>query len=220
MKRILTGLILISTLTSFSQNLEIMGGLNKNNFFDFLGGKGHYRSAYHYDYGYVFKIGIDDIKTDKLQWRFTIGYENYGGELEVTNGGLGGEFTTKAVIDKSVFSMGCFPFNFRIIDRIDLNFGIEYSVLISENFSGTHSGWSMGAPDYSYDLNGKYEDFSAKSHWGLLGRIAYDINLSEKLAISPQYSYYFGLSQEFIEFPEETKSMRHQFSVGFQRKLK
>jgi len=191
-----------------------MGGVNKNNFFDYAEG-GHYRSAYHYGYGYVLKAGIDGIKTDKLRWRFTLGYERYSGELHVGDGGLGGGHITKASIEKSVISAGVFPLNFTIFKRIDLNAGVEYSALLQENFSGTFHVWSIISPGTARDLHELYTDYSAKSCIGVIGRIAYNINISDKLILSPQYSFYYGLSEEFREFPRETRSLRHQFGVAF-----
>jgi hypothetical protein len=220
MKKILIGLILINSLTAFSQNIEIIGALNQNNFFDFQQNEGHFSSSYKSDNGYALRVGLEDIKVDWLTLRFTLSYDKYGGELKASDGGLGGGYTTNAKIDKSVISLGVFPVNFKIIDRIDLNFGFELSSLIIENFSGTSSVWLLGEPDWSYDLNDKYDRYSSKTYFGLRGRIAYDFNISDKLAISPQYSYYFGLSNEFDEFPEATKSMRHYFCIGLQRKIK
>jgi hypothetical protein len=221
MKRVLIGLIFLNSLNLFSQNLEIIGGLNKNSFFDFQLNEEYYSSSYNSEYGYAIRIGIENIKVDWLTLRFTLSYDKYGGELEATGGsGLGGGYTTNATIDKSVISLGIFPLNFRIIDRIDLNFGFEFAGLINENFSGTSSGWSMVNPSWSYDLNDKYDRFSAKTYFGFRGRIAYDFNISDKWTISPQYSYYFGLTNEFDEFPEATKSMRHYFCIGLQRKIK
>jgi len=220
MKKILTGLIILCSLTAYSQNIELIGGLNKNNFFDFQQNEGHFSSSYQPDYGYTIRLGVENITFDCLTLRFTLGFDKYEGELTASDGGLGGRYTTDAKIDKSVISLGVFPLNFKIVDRIDLNFGFELSGLIRENYSGTSSGWLMGNPDWSYDLNDKYDKFNSKTYFGLRGRIAYDFNISDKLAISPQYSYYFGLVKEFDEFPEETKSMRHYFCIGLQRKLK
>lgn len=220
MKRIFIALFLLISIPAFSQNLEVIGGLNKNHFFDFQQNEGHFSSSYYSNYGYTLRIGVDDIKVDWLTLRFTLSYDKYGGELKASDGGMGGGYTTNAKIDKSVISLGVFPVNFKIIDRIDLNFGFEIAGLINENYSGTSSGWIMGNPDWSYDLNEKYDRYSSKIYFGLSGRIAYDFNISDKLSISPQYSYYLGLSNEFDEFPEATKSMRHYFCIGLQRKLK
>ena len=219
MKKLIIGLILLNSLTVFSQNIELFGGLNKNSFFDYRQDEGHFVSSYNSELGYSFGIGIDNIKLDRLALRFTLNYDNYGGKIEAIDGGLGSGFRTIAEIDKSILSLGIFPVNFRFFDRIDLNFGFEISGLINEKYIGTTSGWSMGQPGWSYDLNDKYDRFSSKIYFGLRGRIAYDFNLSDNLAISPQYSYYFGLSDEFVEFPEKTKSMRHYLSIGLQRKI-
>jgi len=213
-------LLFLCSFTAFSQNIEIIGGLNKNNFFDFKQNEGHFSSSYDSDYGYTIRIGIENIKVDKLILRFILSYCKYGGELTASDGGLGGGYTTKARIDKSVISIGVFPINFKIIDRIDLNFGFELSGLISDDFRGTSSGWLMGRSEWSYDLNDKYNRFSSKTYFGLRGRIAYDFYFTNILTISPQYSYYFGLSNEFYEFPKVTKSMRHYFCIGLQIKIK
>ena len=219
MKQILAVLIILNSLTLFSQNVEILGGLNKNSFFDFMQNDVHFNSSYNSYFSYSIRIGIDDVKVDWLPLRFTLSYDKYGGKVNASVGGLGGGNTIIAEIDKSIISLGVFPINFKIIDRIDLNFGFEISGLINENFNGTESGWQMGEADWSYNLIDKYNRYSAKTNFGLRGRIAYDFNISDELAISPQYSYYFGLSNEFEEFPQETKSMRHYFCIGFQIKI-
>jgi len=220
MKIILIGLILLNSLTAFPQNIEIIGGLSQNNFFDFQQNDAHFSSTYKSDYGYAIRVGFEDIDVDWPTFRFTLSYDKYGGELTVSDGGLGGGNSTNAKINKSVISLGVFPLNFRIIDRIDLNFGMELSILVSESFSGTSYGWQMVKPNWSHDLNDRYDRYSSNTYFGLRGRIAYDFNIAEKLAISPQYSYYIGMSKEFDEFPRTTKSMRHYFCFGLQRKIK
>ncbi len=221
MKRVLVVFVLLSSLTVFSQNIEVIGGLNKNVFFDFQKNEGHFISNYVSDYDYVIRIGVEEIKVDWLTLRFTLSYDKYRGELKASDGGLGGGYATNVKIDKSIISLGVFPVNFEILDRIDLNFGFELARLINDNFTGTSSGWIMNKPNWSYDLNEKYNRYSSKIYFGLRGRIAYDFNISDKLVISPQYSYYWGgVSNEFDEFPETTKAMRYYFCIGIQRKLK
>jgi hypothetical protein len=220
MKKLIIGLIFINHLTLFSQNIEVYGGLDKNTFFDFKQNNGHFYSSYNSGLGYAFGIGIDNLKMDWLTFRFTLNYDKYGGKIKASDGGLAGGYTTIAEIDKSILSLGIFPVNFRLFDRLDLNLGFEVAGLINENFKGTTSGWLMGEPDWSFELNDKYERFSAKTYFGLRGRIAYDVNLSDRLSVSPQYSYYFGLSPEFAEFPDATKSMKHYFCIGIKRKIK
>ena len=45
-------------------------------------------------------------------------------------------------------------------------------------------------------------------------RVGYEFRLSDRMMLAPQYSFYYGLSPEFEQFPEETKSMRHFLGIG------
>lgn len=196
-----------------------MGGVNNNHFFDVEQNEGHYNSGYTPDYGYHLGVAIENIRVDWLNFRFTLSYDSYGGQLKVTDGGLAWAITTEAQTDKSVIALGVFPVNFKIKKRFDLNLGIEFSGLIHENYSGTISVWQIDEPNWSFDLEEQTGHFSSKIYIGLRGRVAYDFNISENWAFSPQYSFYFGLTKEFDEFPETTKSMKHYFCIGLQRKL-
>lgn len=217
MKKLILSFLLLFELSASAQNIELIAGINQNEFFDFNKDEGHFKSSYKADRGYTLRIGIEEVKVDWLIMRFTLSYDKYGGELTASDGGLGGRYTTSARVNKSIISLGLFPVNIRIIDRIDLNFGLEFSGLVDENFEGIRSGWMMGSAYWSEELNDSYKDFSAKTYFGLRGRIAYDLKLTERLMISPQISTYFGLSREFDEFPEATKSMRHSISLGIQK---
>jgi hypothetical protein len=207
-------------MTLFGQKIELFGGPDKNIFHDYDQNQSHFSSAYKSGLDFTAGIGVDSVKIDWLTMRFTLQFSNYGGELEASDGGLGSMSTTKAKINKSVISLGIFPLNCRIFHRIDLNFGLEISRLIGEKFSGTSSGWMMGRPDWSYDLHDQFKRYSSLVYFGFRGKISYDLFLSKSIIIFPQYSYYFGLSNEFDQFPETTKSMRHSFCIGIKRKLK
>ena len=219
-KRLFIILICLGNMSLFSQNMEVIGGINKNNFYNF-NQQGHFVSSYTPGLGYTLKVGIEDVKVDWLKLRFTLGYDRCSGKLEASDGGLGGGYTTIAEVDKSLISVGVFPVNFKIINRIDLNFGFDISGLISETIEGTRSEWRIDEPYGSnYDLSDIYDRYSSLLYFGLKGRLAYDLRISDKLVISPQYSYYFGLSNEFDEFPEQTKSMKHYFCIGIQKRLR
>lgn len=218
MKKFWLGVLILTSLTTFSQNIEIIGGVSRNNFFNYKT-EGHFMSEYESAYGYLLQVSVDDINMDWHKWRLALTLEKYGGNLKVSDGGLGGGYSTTADVDKTILYLGWNPVNVKILKRIDFNLGIEFGRLIHETFSGRAYGWSMGTPDWSNDLSEEYDHFSANNYIGAKARIAYDIQITDKFVLSPQYSYYFGLTKEFQVFPEETKSMRHSFSVGLQRKL-
>lgn len=209
---------MIVTVSLSGQKFEIFGGINNNKFHDFIKDN-HYRSAYKADYGYTAGFGIDSIKFDWLKLRFTLQFDKYKGNLQVSYGGLGGDQTTVADFEKSLISLCIFPVNFRFFNKVDLNLGFQVSRLITETFNGTSSGWILYQPNWSYTLQDKYDRYSATTYFGLQGRIACDFNLSKSICVTPQYLYYFGLSDEFVEFPEETKSMRHHLCVGIKKRF-
>jgi len=219
MKLIISILIVISCLPVFGQNIELFGGLNTNNFYD-RENEGHYQSSYNSGSGYSFGLAIDSIRADWMTLRLSLKFDKYSGNLTASDGGLGGGYTTTAEIDKSLISLGVFPLNFRIFKRIDLNIGFEISKQISESYKGISNGWLMGEPNWSYDLQERYNKYSNSINFGLSARLAYNLQINESITISPQYTFYFGLTKEFIEFPEATKSIRHFIGIGIKKRLK
>lgn len=224
MRIIIVFLICISSLALHSQPMDIYGGANRNMYFG-VNNSGHFNANYQPGNGFSAGIGIDSIKVDWLMMRFSLQFDRYNGNFTASDGGLGGGYTTTANVEKSVISLGAFPLNFSIKKRLDLNFGIEISRLINESFSGNYYSWmmestpsGMQAVGKSEDLNTLYKSFSSRNNIGLKARMAYDIALTKRLCLVPQYAYYFGLSKEFIRFPEATKSMRHYFCLGIKRK--
>jgi hypothetical protein len=213
-------IILLSGSTLYSQNITFYGGVNNNIFHDNIHNNPHHNSSYKSEVGYFAGIGLDSIKVDWMTVYFTLQLDKYGGELKVSDGGLGGGYSTEATIDKWIISLGIYPINFKLFHKIDLNFGFEISRLIHENFNGTAGGWLMGQPGWSYYLEDRYDRYSSKTYFGFKGRIAYDINLPKSIIISPQYSFYYGLSYEFQEHPEDTKSQRHYFCIMIKKKIK
>lgn len=213
--------LLTSSLTTFGQkSIELLGGYCKNNFHDYLKDEGHYQSSYEPgNNGYSVGIGLENIKVDWLTMRFTLRYDKYDGKILASDGGLGGGYTTNASIDKSLLTLGLFPVNLKFFKSIDINIGLEISRLIRENVLGTASGWQMGQPNWSEDLNDRYDRYNNNLHIGLKTRIAYDIKMGNDLFLSPQYQIYYGISNEFEEFPESTKSIRHYFCIGIEKKI-
>jgi hypothetical protein len=220
MKTFFTIVICFSCLTLFGQKIELFGGQNKNTFFNSAQTSGHFNSSYNSGSGFFAGIGVDSVKVDWMTMRFTLQLEKYGGKLEASDGGLGGGNSTHASIDKSIITLGLFPLNFRILKKIDLNLGLEISRLLDESFNGTIGGWMMGQPNWSENLQDKYSRFSSLSYFGIRGKISYDFLLTHSIIISPQFSYYYGLSGEFDEFPTETKSMRYSFGLGLKKEIK
>jgi len=220
MKIIFSLFIFTNSLTLFGQNFEIFAGVNKNVFYDNDKHLTHFTSTYNSELGYTVGIGLDIMKFGPSIIRFTLEFDEYSGKLKASDGALGAGYNTAADIDKSVISIGMFPLNIQIIEKIDLNFGFELSRLVGESIKGTYTEWTMGQPKKIFDLQEKYNRFNSLYYFGLAGRISYDLFLTKSVVISPQYLFHYGLSKEFREFPEETKSLRHYFCIGIKGKIR
>lgn len=213
-------LICISSLTLYSQSIEVFGGANRNIFY----GQKHknysyFTANYQTGDGFTAGIGIDSLHINRFRMRFALQFDQYNGSFNAeSNSGKAVYQRAMGEIVKSVVSLGFFPLNFTIKKKLDLNFGAEVSSLLNENISGTGFYESLveGEP-VTYDLSYYYDRYSSRANYGLKGRIAYQLALSRILLI-PQYSFYYGLSSEFKEFPQATKSMRHSFCIGIKRK--
>jgi hypothetical protein len=216
-------LVLSITLKSiglFGQEISVYGGLNYNSFYDLQGKTPHYNSSYKPDLGFSAGIGLDSIRVDWIAFNFTLQLEKYGGEVKASDSGLGGGSSINMITDKWVISLGIFPLNFQLFNRIEISFGLELSRLLYESYEGTISGWTIEPSYWSSNVEDFYSEYNRKSYIGIKGRIVYDFNLSNSIMISPQYSFYFGLNSEFLERPDNAKSMRHYLCIAVKKKIK
>lgn len=213
-------LICISSLTVYSQSIEVFGGANRNMFYGKKDANYSYFTAdYHPGNGFTAGIGLDSIHIKRFRVRFTLEYDQYNGRFNAeSNSGKAIYQKTIGEIDKSVISLGFFPLNYTSRYNVDLNFGAEVSGLLNESVSGTRFYSSMLHEGLvTNNLADYYDRYSSPVNYGLKGRIAYQLALSG-IVLIPQYSFYYGLSGELKEFPEATRSMRHYFCLGVKRK--
>jgi len=202
-----------------AQTLEVNGGISKNVFYDTYEGSGHYNTDHSSEFGHEVRIEISEIPINQTPFGFTIGYSKYGGNLEASDGALGGGYRTVADVKKQVISWGVFPLNSKLFGLVHFSLGVEVSHLIVEEFSGIRTGWRINAQPIITDIRQEYESYSANVFLGLRGRLSYQINLSNNVSLAPQYQYYIGLTREFQEFPNRTKSMRHFLGIGIRLNL-
>jgi len=215
--KLLTSIALLLCMPIYGQDIEVFGGLNTTFYHDNEDDSGHYRSSYNSGSGYSFGVAIDSIRFDKTRHiRLTLMYNKYSGGLTVSDGGLGGGYTTQADFEKQIISLGVYPLNLRDIKGFDINIGFEVSRLIQESINGIRKGWFAGE-NYSHILQDK--QYSSTSTIALCARLAYSFKLNESILILPQYGFYYGLKGEFQEFQKGTKSIRNFIGVGMKMTL-
>ncbi len=217
-KIIISAFICFSTAIMFGQHLELFGAMNWNNFHDYNNER-YQISEYKPGNGYSFAISIDDIAFKEAALRFTFRLDNYSGEIYTRSGGLAGFNITKASVEKYSLGFEVFPLNFKILKALRINIGGSFNFLISEKLSGYKQSWFPSSPSDPVLLDGNTVELSNNFTFGIISRIAYNIKIAEKWYISPQYQFFFGLSNEFIKIQAKTKSMRHYLGLGIIKDL-
>lgn len=156
-----------------------------------------------------------------MSWRLALGYQKYSNDFTASDGGNGGGFSVQAKIEKSVVSFTVYPLNFAFWDRLNINLGVALSATVYNTYDGVRKHYTLFDPssDTTDDLHDLYETYNSFGHFGLSGRLAYDFKLSSKVTLSPQYSYYYGLTSEFQQFPKKARTMRHYYCIGIGWKI-
>lgn len=197
----------------FSQHLSFFGRFNNTIYHDYQSNSGHYRSSYMPGLGYSVGIQLDSIQSHWWNIPVSLQFERYGASLVAQDGGLSGGYDVEATVDKSVISLGIIPLNFSIKSKLKLSFGLNLSLLLDERVKGTYHYWRLGQPTINTTVKRHYARYSRTNYLGMMGGVTYDLLFTKSLVFSPQYRYYFGLSNEFQGFPYATKAMRHEIGV-------
>lgn len=206
--------LVISSPTVQAQQIDFFGGVNRNDLYD--GGDDlHYRSVLVNKWGYTVGVGIDSLF--KIPMEIILQYDWYGVEVTASNGGLGSGYTVEASVRKSIISLVVIPIRIRPSPKLGIGLGFGYSHLINENYKGIRSDWSLIMPLDTTDLNEAYTEFSEKWNFGFLARTVYSIPLSGSISLTPHFSWYVGLQNEFKWFPTTIKSMRFYLGIGIKK---
>ena len=206
---------------SHAQKLEFSGGVNRNNYFDGNKDQHHFESEYHPGYGYSFGIGISEIKKGSSPPRFALRLDRSTGKIYTHKGSLASGYTTEAEVAKTTLGLGFYPFNFKVLKRIQFSIGMDLSFRISDKTSGYKKWW-----EGSQIVRGGYMTIDNDSmsinnnvFFGISGRVGYLFNINEKWGLLPYYRFYMGVTDEFKNTEAEIKSMRHSFEIGIVRNL-
>jgi len=229
MKNKLLLLLLSLSITASAQSLEFNAGAQLNSFYRVT----NYLTIPFYTpkVGYSINVGIDDVYLNRIRLRFTLGLNTYGGQLNTGwNDPPFSKYSIDGQIDKTVIQLGFYPLNFKVKERLNINIGPQFSMLIHEKVEVRFDerlvfidpnviAEEIIVIESSGNLNERHDSYNAKYYVGANIRVAYDIPLSEKYSLVPQYSFYTTISNEFTEFPKATKSMHNMLGIGIKRKL-
>lgn len=209
----------------FAQRIEYTGGINRNRFYDFKNDDNYhyYRSDYGVGKGFSFGFSVEDIRIDSIPLRLTLNISNYKGTVNVADGYLNGGSRSEFTSNKYVISAGIYPLNLKFQNKLHFNLGVQIDYLLAQSIIGYHYYFQGLEPEEKVSLTNSnlysYIDVQRNVYFGVSSRIAYDIPLPNDWFIVPQYSFYFGLTNEFKNIESNTKSLRHLFSLGFSKLL-
>lgn len=206
--------------TAYSQQLGIAGGYCINNFYDFHKDEGHFKSNYSQGSGYAFNINLDEVLLDTFIFRFALNFARYDGSIYIRDGGLGGFTTENAYVEKYVVGLTTFPINIKIFKEFKINIGGDFNYLVYSNITGTRISYSANGGGNTIDFKNKSPDILKEYNFGILGRLSYNIRFYKKWYLVPEYNYYWGLTNEFVNFNAKVKSKRNYFMIGVINRIK
>jgi hypothetical protein len=173
------------------------------------------------DIGHRFYFGFNDVRLglkelEGVNFRFTCGVDRSTGVFFYRSGGLGGGSITNAKTQKTVITIGVYPFNFKFFKHLELNIGVKYLRTFSSNASGSSSDFGLAGNDVR-DIGDVEGGVFSKNQIGATGRVACQIKLTDNLSLTPQYSYYISLSKEFRRYISTTSIQNHFLGIGIQK---
>ncbi len=205
-------------LMMYTQSIDITGGASLTKFHDFA--NKHWRQNGYSNYktrpGYVIRIGLDLPYHGKINPRFDLTLENYGGYINVDESSPAGSFGTKGDVRKTNLTLGLTAIHYA-------NFWKNLKVVSGPTISGLVSEKASGSFDYlntSHDLDKDYNPFNSKVLLGYRIGIVKAFGLTEKYGISLQYMWSLTLTKEFREYPSTTRAGRHAVTVGLYKNRK
>ena len=217
---IIISILLLVSITLNGQSIELNGGLNINQYFDFQKNEGYFNSKYNDDFGFNLCIGITRIKFRNAELYNTIDifidFDKYSGSIATQNGSLSYRSSTSAHITKNMLGLSVFLINNKFLSKkLRISFGPKFSLLLSDNIRGIQSITKHSFPFIeTIELNDNTGNFSKKIRVSLNLAAGYLIQVSESIYIKPKYVFNLGLMKEFNQFEANTYSTIHNFQLG------
>lgn len=152
------------------------------------------------EYGYGVRIGSES---------FRIGFDHYKGLFSYGDHTFENMWRAYYGIDKYLVSLEYMPLD---IEFYNFHFlvGAEGAIMVSGNNNGIYQRWGK---DIGIRMS-PIIDYNSQFSFGPKARLSYDLKLTKRLSIRPQYAFYFGLTNEFQEQPKTAKAIRHYFGLG------
>ncbi len=201
-----------------AQNLMFSSGYVRNSYYSFSDEEGYQHSKYEPGSGYSAFAGYDSIVVDSIAFDIVISFNNYMGHVNASNGTHISSSWTDIETNMARVGLSIIPLRFAIGKNLKIKSGIDLNYLIKNKIKGTKGYYFMATGDID-TLNGPKDNIVNHFSFGLILKAEYEIRLSEKLFLVPQYMINLGLTNEFRNIETNTKSIRQIFGIGLMKKI-
>lgn len=204
-----------------AQRLEFFNGFVVNQNYDFQKNEGHYRASYRPGYGFASGLGLAfrDIFREGNTPLISLRFQQFGGSFRTTGAGLGGGYSIEARTRTQILALSVFPLNVQLFNkRLEAGLGAEASVVLTDHLTGTRDYWQVGPISGTSILNKTKGDFSKTFNAGAAGRLAWVQPLERGWELVPQLAFYWGLTERFFEYAENTKNICVVLGVGLRKR--
>lgn len=195
------------------QRLSLGVGGGWSRFYNYPSESYRFHSNFETGKAFAIVLSFDEFTSeDYIPVRFALTLESYEGRLRVGDGGLGYSNRLTADARKTILGFVYFPLNFRFFRNIEINFGIQGSIVLSHKIYGDLSHWEIIYGGSVMDLE---DDDSVVKPWsiGIPARLGYSFKITQDLLVTPYYTFYWGLADEFRNVVFEVKTMRHLLGI-------
>ncbi|MCF8238614.1 MAG: hypothetical protein K9I85_10690 [Saprospiraceae bacterium] len=219
----LCAFISLSCTSISGQHIDLTAGIIYPQIHDATSGSRHYHATFDSKVGYHVGFGADFLKHRWFKPRLSIAYDRYGVDLRAQDGGLGGSAGSDVNVTKSQFSMEFYPICLHMDSIFEFDIGAAAAILVQDGFKGTQF-WSVldvngNSVTMTKDIRKDYDRYNAPTSFGLRCRFAYHYYLNPTLKLTIHYMFHYGLTPEFIEFPDNVKTVRHYLGIGIGKVL-
>lgn len=220
-----SALLIFGCLISFtlhSQELEFLGGMNRNIYFDYEEETPRFTSEYEKGNGIHFSFGFVGKEPGEREfpWNVYLSYDLYNGKIYTGGGGLGSFSSAKIKVKKEMIGVAIYLLNIKLFKKkFRINLGPELSFLINNRVEGSRFSTNILGENKYEEFTEDSKDAFYESRLSVNVKFKYEFQLSETLKIAPQYNFNYGLFREFKDFSVPITNKLHRFSIGVMKKI-
>jgi hypothetical protein len=219
MKKLVSIVVFLAMVLSIqAQNLGLFAGVNMMDNYPFQESNDHYYTHFSPKVGYSFGLELDDIRIVKIPIKFTGKIVKYNGGISHESSGLGGSYNFDVNQENYYLSMGLHLLKNKSSSPLQLSLGVEYSILLSEKFTGSTKTWSTSTAVENKTIDENSFDLNMKNKFAIIGTIGYKKEIMTGWFIEPQFSVLAGFTEELQLF-DPVYALKFLLEFGISKKL-